>query len=203
MMRVGRRFRVSQEPSRHGGDRRIELVIGFGAFGSGEHETTSSCLEILEGLDGISAANVLDLGSGTGILAIAALRLGAGRALCVDIDPRAAAVALANCRANRVDDRVKQVIGTMDCIGSTSFDLVFANIYPDILSAIVEPIRDRVAPGARVILSGIPWQDLFELERDYRDAGFELLRTKSLEEYCTLLFCAPERHSSHSVDSGV
>jgi ribosomal protein L11 methyltransferase len=202
-MRVGRRFHIAPEPFEDVDGGWIGLVIGFGAFGSGEHETTSSCLEMLEGLDRVRGASVLDLGSGTGILAIAAIKLGAGRALCVDIEARAAVVTRANCRANGVEDRVMLVIGTMDCIGPTSFDLVLANIYGDILAAIAGNLRDRVPPGAKIILSGILWQDVFDLERGYRDAGFEILQTRFLEEYCTLLFGASDRRSSLCGDSGV
>jgi ribosomal protein L11 methyltransferase len=186
-MRVGRRFRIAPGPSLGEDDGRIELVIGVGAFGSGEHETTSSCLEMLENHEGLRGARVLDLGSGTGILAIAALRLGAASAMCVDIDPKAAAICRANCRTNGVEGGACTVVGAMDCIGETEFDLVLANLYCDVLSAAVDALRSRVAPNARLILSGIPWQDLFDLERLYRRAGFAVLQTRMLDEYCTVL----------------
>jgi ribosomal protein L11 methyltransferase len=186
-MRIGRRFRIAPEPSRGLDDGRIELVIGVGAFGSGGHETSSSCVEMLEDLEGVQGARVLDLGSGTGILAIAALRLGAASALCVDIDPRAANVCRANCRANRVENGAYVVAGSMDCIGDAEFDLVLANVYSDVLSTVARSLRSRVAPDARVILSGIPWQDLFDIERLYRCAGFAVLKTIMLDEYCTVV----------------
>ena len=83
------------------GDGTISLVLGKkGAFGSGEHETTAACLELLEQLP-VAGARALDLGSGTGILAIAAVRLGAGQAVAIDIDGPAACSCAAICRTPR------------------------------------------------------------------------------------------------------
>src|SRR5919108_639714 len=85
----------------------IPLVLGKkGAFGSGEHETTASCLEELERLPGVEGMRCLDLGSGTGILAIAAVRLGARSVVAADIDPAAAASCADNARLNGMSDRV-------------------------------------------------------------------------------------------------
>jgi len=117
-----------------------------GAFGSGEHETTASCLEILETLPEVRGARVLDLGSGTGILAIAAIRLGASRAVCIDVDPAAAHSARRNCRLNRVGDRVEHVVGRLEDSPSAGFDLAIANLYGDLLLGLGREICARVRP---------------------------------------------------------
>ena len=97
---IGTRLRIVAPGTPPAADGRVDVVLTRGAFGSGEHETTASCLEMLEGLEGIRGATVLDLGSGTGVLAIAALELGAGHAVCVDIDPASVATARRNCELN-------------------------------------------------------------------------------------------------------
>ena len=80
---IGERFRITPPEESNPEDNRINLVIGRGAFGSGEHETTASCLDLLEQNDIASGSHLLDLGSGTGVLALAALHLGAASAVCV------------------------------------------------------------------------------------------------------------------------
>jgi ribosomal protein L11 methyltransferase len=80
---IGARFRIVPPRASLAERSRIDLVMAAGAFGSGEHETTRSCLEILQSLADLENARVLDLGSGTGILSIAAIKLGARKALCV------------------------------------------------------------------------------------------------------------------------
>ena len=125
---VGGRFRVVLPDVPLRDDGRIPLVMAPGAFGSGEHETTASCLEMLAALEEVKGAHLLDLGSGTGILAIAALKLGARHALCVDIDPAAVRACQANCRLNGVDDRVEHLCSSLDQVAAKPFDLILANI---------------------------------------------------------------------------
>jgi ribosomal protein L11 methyltransferase len=190
-MLIGDRFRVVPTVGEPGGDDRIELVITRGAFGSGEHETTVSCLEMLEDMAAVAGAKMLDLGSGTGILAIAAIKLGAADAVCLDIDPRAVATGLRNCALNRVTDRARHVLGTLACLTTTDFDLVAANIHGDVLLAHADDLVATVKPGATLLLSGILWEDTFRVERRYRDLGCRLVRTRMLEEYTTMLFFTP------------
>jgi ribosomal protein L11 methyltransferase len=158
-----------------------------GAFGSGEHETTESCLELMETLAGIKGARVLDLGSGTGILAIAALKLGAAHTTCVDIEPEAVETATTNCKLNGFEDRVTHITGTLDAITEKGFDLVLANIYGDILLALAPQLSSKVKPGGALLLSGILWEYNFDVRQAYARKGCRLLKNRMLEEFSTVL----------------
>ena len=129
----------------------IVLVLDPGmAFGTGSHPTTRLCLEWLERTvtPGVS---VLDYGCGSGILAIAAARLGATDVLGVDIDPQAVTAARNNAERNgvdvRFDDSAAEIRG--------QFDLVVANILSNPLKALAPAICSHVRPGGRLALSGI------------------------------------------------
>lgn len=166
----------------------IPLVMGKkGAFGSGEHETTASCLEILERLPGIKGMRALDLGSGTGILAVAAARLGAGSVVAVDIDPGAAESCAANVRLNGVEERVLTLCGELACLKGGGFDLLMANIYADIHLALADEMVARTRPGGYLLLSGIPIQDKFEVQLRFQRLGCGLLDMRIMEEYVTIL----------------
>ena len=166
----------------------IPLVMGKkGAFGSGEHETTRSCLEQLECLPAIKGKRGLDLGSGTGILAIAAVKLGAESVVALDNDPRAAVSCGRNIGLNGVEDRVSVVCGELSCLKGRSFDFVLANIYVDVLAKVVVPLVEMVAPGGLLLLSGIPIQDDSSVHVEFLRNGCSSLRTLTLDEYLTFL----------------
>ncbi len=184
---VGERFRVCPPGAPLAGDDRIDLVMAPGAFGSGEHETSASCLELLATLPDPEGARVLDLGSGTGILAIAALKLGARSALCVDIDPAAVRTCKLNCELNGVDDRVEHACGTIEQVPEEEFGLVLANIYGDILLRVAGALVARARPGGALLLSGILHEDNFEVRRRYQELGCSELRNRALEEFTTVL----------------
>jgi len=184
---IGANFRITPPGHPASSDGRIDLVMQRGAFGSGEHETTESCLEILERLPEVRGARVLDLGSGTGILAIAALKLGAAHAVCVDIDAQAVETAQGNCRLNEVDGRVTHVTGTLAALTATDFDVILANIYGDILLAVAQPLALKLKPGGVLLLSGILWEDNFAVRRAYEQRGCEVRRNYMLPEFSTVL----------------
>jgi len=129
----------------------IELDPGM-AFGTGSHPTTRLCLEWLcETVQ--PGMSVLDFGCGSGILAIAAARLGASRAIGVDIDVRAVEAAQENAARNGVSDIVQ--IQHSSAPLETTFDLVVANILTNPLCVLAPAIAARVTPGGRVTLSGV------------------------------------------------
>jgi ribosomal protein L11 methyltransferase len=158
-----------------------------GAFGSGEHETTASCLELLGELPEAPGARVLDLGSGTGILAIAALKLGARSALCVDLDPEAVRTCKRNCELNGVGDRVEHACGTIDQVAGDPFELVLANLYGDILLRVAERLVAGTRSGGVLLLSGILHEDNYDLRKRYQELGCAVLRNRQLEEFTTIL----------------
>lgn len=166
----------------------IPIVMGKkGAFGSGEHETTAACLGMLEGIGSLAGVRVLDLGSGTGILAIAALLLGAGSAVALDIEWPAALSCSSNIRLNGLEGRADTVCGELACLGSDSFDLVMANIYADILMPLADRLVALTRPGGFVLLSGIPLQDKYDIWRRYTSLGCSESDCRIGEEFVTYL----------------
>ena len=184
---IGSKFRITPPGTPVSNDNRMDLIMQRGAFGSGEHETTESCLEILGKLPEISGARVLDLGSGTGILAIAALQLGAEHATCVDIEPKAVETAETNSRLNGLEDRVTHVSGTLDAVTESDFDVVLANIYGDILLGLAQSLSDKLKPGGTLLLSGILWEYNFDVRQAYEKRGCKVVRNRILDEFSTVL----------------
>jgi len=185
--KIGSKFRITPPGCLHIDDERIDLIMQRGAFGSGEHETTENCLEILGDLSGIPGAKVLDLGSGTGILAIAALQLGAKHATCADIEASAVETAAVNCRLNGLEDQVTHITGTLDAVSEDGFDLILANIYGDILLDLAQSLCAKLKPGGTLLLSGILWEFNFDVRQAYEKRGCEVVHNYMLDEFSTVL----------------
>ena len=136
---------------------RIELVIDPGrAFGSGAHPSTRLALAALE-RSLVGDARVLDAGCGSGVLAIAALRLGGSRATGIDVDPAALDATRRNAERNGVLDRLSVSDASVDHVAATRgpFELVLANMLLPQLVALAGPLRAALAPGATLVLSGV------------------------------------------------
>ena len=145
----------------------IEMDPGM-AFGSGTHETTAMCLELLEKHLTPGAA-VFDVGAGTGILAIAAAKLGAGEVSATDNDPVACRVALDNVLRNRVEDKVRVMRGDLlEPLAASRADLIVANVIADVIITLTPQVVRFLAPGGLFIASGI-----IEGRRDSVAAVFE------------------------------
>ncbi len=159
VLRVGRRIVIRPTWRRH---RRApdDVVIGMDpgmAFGTGLHPTTRLCLAALEPLaaDGLlDGARVLDVGCGSGILAIAALRLGAASAIGVDTDPIAIESTDANARRNRLTRRIRARVGSLPS-GDPPFDIVLANLIAGVLVPLAPLLRDELRQGGLLVASGI------------------------------------------------
>ena len=124
------------------------------AFGTGYHPTTRISLRLLAGRVP-PGGRVLDVGTGTGVLAIAALRLGAAHAVGVDIDPWSVENATANAALNDVADRLDVRDGSAADVPETGFDLVCSNILRAVLTPMLPALDARRAPGAPLVLSGL------------------------------------------------
>ena len=124
------------------------------AFGTGYHESTRLALGLIAGRVP-TGARVLDVGAGTGVLALAALKTGAASAVGVDIDPWSVVNARENAVLNGVADRFENRLGSIEEIPETGFDLVLANILRSILIPMMPALADRLAPGGRLVLAGI------------------------------------------------
>ncbi|RJQ31226.1 MAG: 50S ribosomal protein L11 methyltransferase [Peptococcaceae bacterium] len=131
----------------------IELDPGL-AFGCGTHPTTVMCLELLE--DFVTGGEtVYDVGTGSGILAVAAVKLGAGRVVAIDRDQLAIRVALENVRRNGVENLVQVVSGNLLDEVSEPVSLVVANITTDVIISLIPRAACLLAPGGRLVVSGI------------------------------------------------
>jgi ribosomal protein L11 methyltransferase len=180
-------FRVLPPSSAAGPLGPRDLVIAASAFGGGTHPTTASCLEVLEVLAPLRGQRVLDLGSGSGILGIAAVRLGAASALCVDVNPDAVASARENGGRNGVADRLLHRQGGPRDLAGEVFDLVVANVGGELLLDEAAAIAPLARSGGLLVLSGLlrGWQD--ELAAAYEACGCALLDRRLPGEFCTVL----------------
>ena len=134
---------------------RIRITMDPGlAFGTGTHETTALCLELLDSLVQ-GGERVLDVGTGSGILAIAALKLGAREADGVDIDPMCVRTAGENAERNGVDGRFRVLVGDLSDKAEGVYDIITANIVAAAILSLATAVPALMAPGAKFICSGI------------------------------------------------
>jgi ribosomal protein L11 methyltransferase len=166
----------------------IPLVLGKkGAFGSGEHETTAACLEFMAALPSFAGSTVLDLGSGTGILAIAAGRLAASRVVALDIEWPAAVSCDENVRLNGLEAKVFTLCGELAALAGSSFDILLANIYAEIHLALAGKMAAMTRSGGYLVLSGIPLQDKFDVTQSFMREGCEVIDSRIGEDYATFV----------------
>ena len=153
-MDIGSRLAIVPSWQEYDTDR-VKLILDPGlAFGTGGHETTSLCLEALdERVRG--GERVLDIGTGSGILAIAALKLGAGSAEGVDIDPVAVRTAGENAALNGVADKLTVLVGDLSDKASGRYDIITANIVANAIISLAPAVPGLMAENATFIASGI------------------------------------------------
>jgi len=144
------------------------------AFGTGLHPTTRLCLAMLEAVadrgDALAGARVLDVGCGSGILAIAAIRLGAARAVGVDIDPIAIEATAANAKRNGIARRIRARVGSLPS-GDPPFEVVVANLIAGVLVPLAGPLHDELRPGGVLVASGIFIDREAEVRAAFETAG--------------------------------
>ncbi|WP_222565759.1 50S ribosomal protein L11 methyltransferase [Novilysobacter antarcticus] len=154
------------------------------AFGSGTHQTTALCLQWLDGLAGLGAldgATVLDFGCGSGILALAALKLGAAGAVGVDNDPQALTATADNAERNSVGERLTVYLPE-DEPTEMRYPVVVANILASALISLADELAARVSPGGRIALSGILAGQEEEVIARFEGA-FEQLQVARLDDW--------------------
>ena len=163
------------------GEIAIEIDAGQ-AFGTGHHGTTAGCLEIIEKvMRARQPRKVLDLGTGSGVLAIAARKLAPARVLATDIDPVATRVARENVRLNGIASGI--TLETATGFHSTAFrrhgpfDLIIANILARPLMRMAPQVAQHLAPGGQVVLSGILANQRWKVIAAYNGAGLRHIRT--------------------------
>ena len=151
-LHIGRRFVIVPDPDMAP----LTIIVPQEqAFGTGSHETTSLCIEILESLD-VKGKRGLDIGAGSGILALAMHRLGAAKAIAFDNDNDAYGALRDNRIRNGVPDAAMPLfIGSVEALRGGTFDVVTMNIIPEVIVPLLGDVVPRLAPEARLILSGI------------------------------------------------
>ena len=160
------------------------------AFGTGTHPTTQLCLIALEdAVAGRPALDVLDLGAGSGILGIAALKLGARHVLALDTDPIAVSATLENAERNEVADRLTAQVGSLETLQSTArhFDLALVNILAKVIIAMCDQGLGRVLrPGGVGLFSGIIAEQADEVEAALRRTGLEPVSRRSQGDWVVI-----------------
>jgi ribosomal protein L11 methyltransferase len=166
------------------GEVAITLDPGM-AFGTGLHPTTRGCLHLLQGVSPMPA-NVLDVGCGSGILALAALRLGAERAVGLDTDPLAVTATGENAARNGLGDRVTAVAGSLPASPEARHPLVLANLVAAVLIELAPRLAAHLAPGGVLLASGIIEPRAAEVINAMRAVGLTVTDRRDDGEWVSL-----------------
>lgn len=187
-VRVGRIWVGPSWELKNAGDAPITLVIEPGmAFGTGDHPTTSMCLQALQdGVERKPAASVLDVGTGTGVLAIAAKRLGAGRVVGNDIDPAAVRIAKENAALNKAEG-LELTDKPLERLGG-EFDVVVANLYAGVLVQLAPRLAARLAPEGFLAVSGILAPQASEVAQAFAREGLKAAGRRTSGEWVLLRY---------------
>ncbi len=163
-------------------NRKVISLDPGAAFGTGSHATTSLCLEVLE-RNVTPQKTVLDIGTGSGILAIAACLLGAKSAVGVDIDEQSVKTAVSNAAINNVDSKVRFEVGDLAEKISGKYDIVCANIVADVVIRLFADIKNYISEGGILIVSGIIDMRAPDVEKAALEHGFVITESLTREEW--------------------
>ncbi|MGO0881938.1 50S ribosomal protein L11 methyltransferase [Clostridioides difficile] len=167
------------------GDLIIELDPGM-AFGTGTHETTSMCIRELEKYVN-KDSKVFDIGCGSGILAIAAAKLGAKEVVAVDLDEVAVKVAKENVIENKVEENVSVMHGNLTDVIKDKADVIVANIIADIIKILAKDVQNFMKEDAIFISSGIILDKVEEVKESLVENGFEIVEVQKLGEWSAIV----------------
>ncbi len=156
------------------------------SFGTGEHQTTKLVLRLVEKYIK-QDVKVLDVGSGTAVLAIASVKLGALSAVAIDNDEWCFDNGKENCALNIVTEKVDVRLGEIKDVEEKDFDFVLANIQKNILLTIAGSIKERTKKGGKVILSGLLFTDEEDIVKAYTSLGFKFIEKNSLDEWIAIV----------------
>jgi ribosomal protein L11 methyltransferase len=171
------------------------------SFGTGHHPTTTFCLRQLAAWrQPAKTQSLLDIGTGSGILAIAAAQLGCAPVDAIDSDPQAIRMARMNARRNHVDDRItfqQQDIARFASVSRQRYDVICANLTSDLLMRYSRPISRRLLLGGTLILAGILQQEFAAVEQHYVRAGLRLMVSQAGNEWRSGAFARREACERH------
>lgn len=167
-------------------DKPILLLDNGASFGTGQHETTSMCIKLIAQQD-VVGKSILDVGCGSGILALSALLLGGDNATLVDIDPMCVETSLSNAQLNSFADRCDIICGNLCDKVCGKFDIVLANLTADILYMLSKDICNTLHSGSKLILSGILSDRVDKVIECYQSIGLKVLDKLTDGQWCALL----------------
>lgn len=168
----------------------IQIDPGM-AFGTGGHSTTLLALELLEYILR-GGEKVADVGTGSGILAIAAVKLGAGKVTAIDVDAKSVAIARENSQRNSVSDEIHVICGDLLSVIKDKYDVIVSNIYSKVILSMIPDFRYYLKADGRLILSGILERELPIIENELQNNNLETLETRVDEEWVAVLAKAGE-----------
>lgn len=156
------------------------------SFGTGEHQSTKLSLLFLEKYV-TSGMKILDVGTGTGILAIASVKLGASKVIAIDNDEWSYENSIENCKVNNVEEKVDIRLCEIKDVGEKDFDLITANIQKDILISIKLEIHKHIKENGVVILAGLLISDKDEIQKEYEKLDFKIIEASRYDEWLALV----------------
>ncbi|MBI5967653.1 MAG: 50S ribosomal protein L11 methyltransferase [Deltaproteobacteria bacterium] len=173
------------------------------AFGTGTHPTTQMCLRVLERLilSSPHSPSILDVGTGSGILAIASRKMGAKKVLAIDIDPLAIACARKNAAANNIDSGIDFRTGFLGRLRRI-FNIIVANLLPQELLSLAPYLAKRISPGGALIISGLLRGQKKEVISVFAEQGLEVWRSLESKGWaCLMLSRKNERDEASAIQN--
>jgi ribosomal protein L11 methyltransferase len=176
-----------EEYARQKGELVVEIDPGM-AFGTGTHPSTQMCLQALEEIVRSSPhfPSMLDVGTGSGILAIAARKLGVGRVLAIDIDPVAIDCARKNASLNRINRGIEFRVGSPEGLRQ-KFAIIVANLLPQELSKVAPFLPRRMSSGGTLVISGLLRGQENEMISPFAGQGLQILRSRQSKGWVCLV----------------
>lgn len=183
-LEVGEKFVIvpSWEEYKADSDKIILEIDPGMAFGTGSHETTAICLELLEGID-LKDKEIADVGTGSGILAIACAKLGSKRVLALDIDSLSIKTARENVEINNCSDKVEVMESDLLNTSKDKFDLIIANILPDVIINLIPDAYDKLNHGGLMLVSGIILEKKDLIITELKKYGFSIVEDLDMGEW--------------------
>ncbi len=198
-LEIGSRLRVKPSWNKSRPRRgQVEIILDPGmSFGTGQHPTTRFCLaEVARRSQARQASSLLDIGTGSGLLAIAAAKLGYQPIEAVDLDPQSIRIARANAKINHVPRMIRfkcQDLNLISLRSARQYSVICANLMAELLLAQKSRILARLQPGGLLILAGILNSEFPAVEAAYEEAGLRLVRSRTEREWRSGSFLRDEK----------